>query len=57
MIPTYYCILVYFVGNVCAAPWGRSSCGSGYVRRGFFLLLAFKFLVDGPGWPLLVLFL
>ena len=43
VIPTCCCIYVYNGGDVCAASWGRCSCGPGYVRWGFFRLLAFQF--------------
>ena len=34
---------------MCAASWGRCSCGPGYVRRSFFRVLAFQFPVVGVG--------
>ena len=38
---------MYTGGDVCAASWGRCSCGPGYVRRGFSPSSCF--LVSG-GW-------
>ena len=58
VIPMYCCIYVYIGGDVCAASWGRCSCGPGYVRRGFFIFSLFSFGCMGlGGGPPVVLFL